>query len=567
MCADRNETTTSMASGAFLAISLRVIDFVQRRRRWCLAGLLAAIAVCSAFHFKSYWYISRDSSQYVGFARNYVNGEGFQWYGTSYGHRPVLMSVIYIPAFLLPDNPVVNIQIIQLLALFGVTLLTYATLRRFESPAVSLVVASMTGLNLSFVKVGSFLLSEIVYTAAVMGAIYVATFIFNSKRSSAAMMGTALLCACAALTRVIGVTLGVAIIPLALFSPGARLWGWGTRIRAAVLGVTLFAAPFFIWFHYNASQPRPEFYSGQETSYIEILTGPKDDSGFSVHNLVARAYQSAPRVIESIFQSAFSVAYRMRNRNNQWLWPGNMLAVPYAIAVFLGWWRRMRSEGGLMEWYFTLYIAILLIWPCDEGDRLMTPMVPLCWYYSCISLRSWVARSARIVWPAVVAVLLASSVCVIIADGLASYREFRPIAQARDSIESMGTYLNHRTDVPGGKIRLWMQSERTCHILRLLTNRPLLAYQNKLGLQGVINKSDAENASLLVLDFGTRNPTTPPERLSGVKGDQWRQVFSSGPLFAYEHSPGAAKPAGQAPPDGFKLLAQYLGGSTGARNY
>ncbi|MBZ5725311.1 MAG: glycosyltransferase family 39 protein [Acidobacteriia bacterium] len=54
------------------------------------------------------------------------------------------------------------------------------------------------------------------------------------------------------------------------------------------------------------------------------------------------------------------------------------------LLITLGFIAAARRHGmGLMEWYFLVYGGLLLLWPTDEGVRIMLPVLPLALYYAC----------------------------------------------------------------------------------------------------------------------------------------------------------------------------------------
>ena len=62
------------------------------------------------------------------------------------------------------------------------------------------------------------------------------------------------------------------------------------------------------------------------------------------------------------------------------VWYSPLTLVPFGL-IAVGWWQDAKIARGLAAPYFVFYLAIILLWPFDEGTRFLIPISPLLWLY------------------------------------------------------------------------------------------------------------------------------------------------------------------------------------------
>lgn len=520
------------------------MGFVQQRTGLCLAIILFATALGLAANSKPYWKISPDGVHYVGSAKNLAEGQGLQLFGSHSRLHPPLLSLYFSLGFLLPGSPVVNLQLLQALPMLATVGLTYLLIRRLHSAVAGLFVAAMVGLNQQLTVVGMRYLSEPLYITLMLAALYVSLDLFRAgKPVWGKFIFLGVLAGLSALTRIIGVVLFPSIICSCLFWEQARLSPWRLRILA-ILVILLLVAPFVAWSWYNAAQPVPDMPIpvGNSRTNMGLWVGEGDGTVRSfLQGLPRRVAVTGPWRIEGLFRAMIPPASGVKNTNDQLLWEGHLLCVPWAAAFVWGWWQRFRMTRGPVEFFVAGYLAVLLLHPSREGCRFLLPLVPIGWLYVTATLASVTGKRPWRLWAACIAAaaLLIASATYDIAKGVRERRRFRPMYAARKDFENIAGVLVRRPDVPTSQIRLWVQKDDAAFTLHVLTNRPLVSFSPAIAVQEALERSWQEGVQLLVLDFGTKTPHEMPDSLPVPFDRRYRPVYRGNCLLMLERVPPA----------------------------
>ena len=492
----------------------RVAEFMQRRGGLCLAGILVATSIGFAASMKPYWKLSQDGLLYVGSAKNLAEGEGLQLFGTGNRAQPPLVSVYMAVGFLLPGSPAVNVQLLQLAAVLTAVVLAYRLLRRLQHPVAALVVAALVGLNYEFTRNATYYLSEPLFTVLMLAALLVGLDLFlRGKPAWRNVLLFGVLAVLATLTRKVGLAFFPAILFGCLFGKHARTASRKNRALVAVV-VLLFATPYLAWMRYNAAQPILDtpLDIASSTINMRLYFGDEDVS-------VASFVQSLPRRLatvgrwqmEGLLRAMITPASGIKNTRDRLLWPGYLLCIPLAGACLWGWWRRFRTERGLLEFFVAGYVVAILLHPLNEGSRLLLPLIAVAWLYTITALSALLGRWKGRGTAAFVAdgVLLIAAAAVDITRGLHSYQSFRPTHGACEDAERIAELLADRPDVPDSQIRLWIPQKNPPITLCILTNRPLLNLAPSIPMQEALDRSWREGAKLVILDTKA-SPFEPP---------------------------------------------------------
>jgi hypothetical protein len=243
-------------------------------------------------------------------------------------------------------------------------------------------------------------------------------------------------------------------------------------------------------------------------------------------------------------------------------------------AILWGWGRRLRSHAGAAEFYFALYLGLLVLWPADEQGRLLLPIVPLGWYYllSAFGRHAAVGPDARVAqapgrksaaFGAIVAVAAASlvvaSAAITTYCGIDMNNRVKAIAAMDGDMRAIAQTLAARTDVPSEDTRLFMQRGTSGYVLGFYADRPLVLADDYQTIDNAYRLDEAcigktltgfwnQGSRLVVVDFGSRHPVTPPKTLPGPSAEQWKLVQRSGLLFLYERVEApSSRPAALGP--------------------
>jgi hypothetical protein len=545
--------------------------FVSAHRRAALAVVLLLVAGVFLASMRPYWNFNFDGHQYAGAARNLAQGKGLTMYGTAFRWQPPFLSIYWAPAFLVSFSPLA-VQLLQMAAMLAASLLSYIMVRGRAGVAAGLFVAAMVGLNTRLVLNAVGFLSEVPFTALSIGALCAAGAVFDGRRTRWPMvLLAAALCACAALTRSIGVLLPMAFGLGAVFSPQGRLAAWRGKLAAALVVAAVTYVPYVAWHNYNARQPRItlESFPNYPDNLEELLGSNKPASrgaplltGLSncASELWRRVATYGPLRVEQCLPAMVAPLKDMRNKSGSLAWWGYLLCAPWMAAILWGWGRRLRSHAGAAEFYFALYLGLLVLWPADEQGRLLLPIVPLGWYYllSAFGRHAAVGPDARVAqapgrksaaFGAIVAVAAASlvvaSAAITTYCGIDMNNRVKAIAAMDGDMRAIAQTLAARTDVPSEDTRLFMQRGTSGYVLGFYADRPLVLADDYQTIDNAYRLDEAcigktltgfwnQGSRLVVVDFGSRHPVTPPKTLPGPSAEQWKLVQRSGLLFLYE---------------------------------
>ncbi len=209
-------------------------------------------------------------------------------------------------------------------------------------------------------------------------------------------------------------TIGVSLF-LALCVWIAVSWLRSRRPPRAALIIVLLCGlleqgAWFAWTKANYVQPAPGENTYDYSDDFRRIDPHRPDLG------EARLWDIARRPVwrlgeETSHVTEFFVAGR-------WVNPvlySPLVAVP-AFLVLVGLLQSLRREGGLREYYFPVYVLILLMWPYDVGPRYLFPALPLCFTYLRRGLRKCLEVSESA--PPIVFRALAAGSAVLLAMSL-----------------------------------------------------------------------------------------------------------------------------------------------------
>ncbi len=506
--------------------------------------LSLAIVLVFALSIRPYWNFSFDGHMYAGFARNLAHGEGFQMYGTSFRWQPPLLSIFWVPAYWLPGDPAVNVQLLQLLALLGAAWGTWAWVRRLAGETRAVVVAGLVTLNEALIQTGVGFLSECLFTLWVVLALHAATHLVEGSSVRWRWVLWAGFCASmAALTRNIGLLLVPALAGALIFGVRSRNAGWLAKLAAiAVIGL-IGAAPHQAWSRWNRTQPRVTLpsYPTMPDNFRDLLGGQGARTKPLVTHWPQRLAKFAPPQLDLLAASMTHAADDLQPPHGQALWWGSAITLPWAALVLAGWAIQMIRRRGAGEWFFLAYFGVLSIWP-DVGIRFLLPLTPITWLYVTVSVGKLFDRLPRPRAAGWVAATLFLVLAVVFSArrGVKLNLRYRTVAEASPSLRRTGEYLATRDDLQAREIGLWLQKGTIAHLLRYHADRPLICLGGEEGPAEYLRQAEQRGRELVVLDFGTRDPGEHTQEIPPALQDRWRIVRTDGVLLVCERKEGKA---------------------------
>lgn len=281
---------------------------------------------------------------------------------------PPGLSVLIAPMMAAGDFPFVPIRILLIAGWIASSILTFIYYRRELPIAVAFGIALVIASSPAFAMQSNALLSELVFIPFVLAALLVVqTWRHSSATSWRGIVLAGGLSAASILIR----TMGVALIPVAVgYLLANRRDRVGKRCLQAGVFVAIALGPQLLW------SAREAQYSGGY-GYSEILTQPRPgdpaDAGL-VELQWHRFLQFGPQRLETIFKSVLPNRLGWRMLQPPWVgrlsWP-----IGGALVLLVVWrWLRLRSPA---DAFALVLLAMLAIWPWDEGVRFVLPMLPM----------------------------------------------------------------------------------------------------------------------------------------------------------------------------------------------
>jgi hypothetical protein len=320
-------------------------------------------------------FIKPDTCVYMSVARSLARGEGYTYNHERFGKYPPVFPLALSAVYATAGQDIRAMQ--TLVALCGVGALAFAWLlvRARAGGRVALAVVVLTATCTWFQSHSSaYILSGIPYAMVSLAALWLAE---RAVRAEAFSIWRWLLATAAGLlavyTHVIGLALVPAMVGAALLargqSPAAR-----RRILAACVAGGVCLAGALLWVLPNRSVEGTAGYARHLETVVPQTLGDLLE--------LARL-----RLVEC-------VSTPLSRSHNQVRWPV-ALAV---VAVFLapGLVKGFRERCSAAEVYLCAYLALLLVAGGQGGyERYMVPLVPLLFYYGCLSssvVCTWTAR-------------------------------------------------------------------------------------------------------------------------------------------------------------------------------
>lgn len=348
------------------------------KRRWKLLvwALLVILLVAYVGSVPGQLFPKPDTLVYLGLARSLAHGDGYTFNLGPYGKYPPVF-----PALLAAGNAVGGVWGMQaLVALCGVGALVaaYVLVKARAGSRVALAVVAMSATCTWFWSHASaLLLAEVPFALFSLLALMLAE---RAIRSEAFSVWSWLLCgvvtAVAVCTHIVGVVLLPAIVAGVLLAK-ARRRSTRQRVLATVMVATLGVACAVGWYVRGRSLPGMSTYS----VHVAEMVARADEAGDKLR-LRLREYTAAP----------LSLSYKQVT-NTVGVGVFLLLVLPGLVEGF----RRYRSCA---EFYLCGHYVVSAIMGGDTGhERYVVPVIPLLFYYGCLSLRAltgWLASELEL---------------------------------------------------------------------------------------------------------------------------------------------------------------------------
>ena len=330
---------------------------------------LVVLAALLALQISPWWFPTPDSAAYLSMARSLATTGTMRRFGSPHLFFSPGYPTLISPLFLLGPRPLLALAIGQWAVAVVLMLGVYRWARR-SAPGVAVLLTAFVMLNTSLWLYLRRPVSEIAFmTALVWGAAVVnglPSMVRLGPRLARAGLGSGWL-ALAGLIRPAGVLVAVGFVALAAVQVWRGAWRWGL---AALLALIVVVPPVLAVRAVMVHDREAGTASGSsKPSYIRYLLDTRADLARQVaRGLYWQVLNTGRLLVPGMFKS------HMKRR--EWADPNLLLYVPVALAVLVGWRRRLAGPPDVLVWALPLYVGLFVVWPFDEDTRFLLPMLP-----------------------------------------------------------------------------------------------------------------------------------------------------------------------------------------------
>lgn len=372
------------------------------RRNSLMAGVVISAAVPAFFCalvFGPWIEWTPDAFHYLALARQFIETGRFPAERIT---TPPGFPLLLVPLMSSSDLPLAGIRVLLAggFALTGV--LSFLLYRRLIGDGWAIFAAVVTGLSASLLAQSTALLSECVYIPLSLLAMLILTrWSVEGPEGFADLVGGGMAVAAAWAVR----STGILLVPVAAWTVFRGGKGtFGARVGRAVLVTLVALAPVILWEVRQSNCPARH-------GYLDSILTPRtamgeSETGWTLQQ--ARLARFGPERMADLAAALIPPHVGWRFLSGRWAFPAACaLAAGVIVAAFHGLIRHRRPTDA----YLILYVLLLVVWPWDEGARLMSPIAPICiGYAACAGRRMWETRGA--------AHRVAKSVSIVMAIGV-----------------------------------------------------------------------------------------------------------------------------------------------------
>ena len=288
---------------------------------------------------------------------------------------PIALSILWRTNPTFPDNlPWFSAFSVLCTALFLVLTAAYLLKNSYASPVQIMVVAIFAALNWRLIILATSVLSEMLYAALTVGALYLAAY-RGERRVAARSLGLGIMLALVALTRLAGISLLAAVLFYAFRRRQTR------RFLVPLAMASILVAGWFWWCHLHPT-PSMDSQTAYYTDYIQnwqfLIQSDESGNENSLWGSTALMVgKNTVRMLAAIPVVCLGIQInQIQDITEAWRFSAILIGLLTLIFLVIGF-RKSRSLGnGLMHYYIIFYIVLHLFWPYTIYDRILIPILP-----------------------------------------------------------------------------------------------------------------------------------------------------------------------------------------------
>ena len=344
-------------------VERRLAAINRRPRLW-----LTIFALLLAIQISPFWHPTKDGAVYLSVARSLSNGGQLTQLGSPCYTIPLGYPALISPAFLAGDRPFLAISVIQWMLAVACLLGVYYWARR-HFPSVAVQITGLAMLNAAVWFHYRQTLKEIAFMAVLIWTVNVLHALLRPLPARRllpyAFVATAL-ATVLALIRYPGILILTGFGAAMVWQAYRRRITW---VRAVVLTLAVAIPPSAAlcgYLHHTRTLARQYSSSTYADGFQESSSGWGDRL---LEGLRIRISETGRVTIPCMFKSYA--------RAGEWGNPNTIVYVAWFGVIVIGWWHLAFRRRDIWALSFPFYFGLYVTWPCDQGARFMTPMVPL----------------------------------------------------------------------------------------------------------------------------------------------------------------------------------------------
>jgi len=149
---------------------------------------------------------------------------------------------------------------------------------------------------------------------------------------------------------------------------------WRHAVSAAILpglaaGLTLLAMIY--------QEHQTKVHAPAESHWDMLLRKSDFSADYKADGLVSNVVEGFRTRVYEIGRLLIPGMFGCYAKAGEWLNVNTLIYVPVAAICFFGWWRLVRRHADSLSLMVPFYFALYVLWPCDQGGRFFTPLLPV----------------------------------------------------------------------------------------------------------------------------------------------------------------------------------------------
>ena len=335
------------------------------------------MSIIYLYTLDNYWKPFWDSAIYISLAKSLAAGNGYYYMGLPHAKYPFIFPLMLAPIIKVCGLNFFIMRLLIIVLTISSFYLIYILFKKCTDEGMALAIMLLTGFSSSLLHLSTWILSEVPYMFFSLCTLYF--FIDYDKESrwlTKAGFLSSIFLLFTIFTRMIGLTLGIAILLHLLLSRGAK--GYFTHnIKKMVLIGVIISIPLSSWFYrsylINQQFPFQPEYRGVLNYQREFFVKVPDN----IHTPSITLADFVTRIQDNVRIYIGITSDVMVNN------------VPFKIFRFItmllflyGFLWCFFKRRTVVEYYFSLYLTVCIIWWFNlHSVRFITPVIPFVFYY------------------------------------------------------------------------------------------------------------------------------------------------------------------------------------------